>query len=199
MDAAFGSDVLPPRALQAQLDARAWKQVLELLHSGVASPITTSMGRLFDAVAAICALRTRMNYEGQAAIELEAASEDAALAAYDYDLTTSEERLLLDPRPTIRAIVDDLARDTPVARIAGRFHATVAAMTVEACLRAASQCGTELVVLSGGVFHNRRLIEAASRALDRAGLRVLTPELLPAGDGGIAFGQAAIAARLSGG
>ena len=79
--------------------------------------------------------------------------------------------------------------------IASRFHAAIAGGTVEACVRAASAHGTDLVVLSGGVFQNRRLLEAASAGLDDAGLRVLTPTLLPVNDGGIAYGQAAVAAR----
>ena len=79
--------------------------------------------------------------------------------------------------------------------VAARFHTTVSAVTVEACAAAASATDTDRVVLSGGVFQNRRLIESVATGLQSAGLRVLVPERLPLNDGGISFGQAAIAAR----
>jgi hydrogenase maturation protein HypF len=95
-------------------------------------------------------------------------------------------------------VVADLAADVPVPVVAARFHNSVTAMTVAACSACASAAGTELVVLSGGVFQNRRLLEATAAGLEAAGLRVLVPERLPPGDGGISYGQAAVAARRIG-
>ncbi len=123
------------------------------------------MGRLFDAVAALCGLRLQVNYEGQAAIELEAACDPAERGRYPIELTDASGMLVIDPRETVRAIVHDLAADVPVGVVAARFHGAVAAATVQACAVAASTAGTERVVLSGGVFQNRRLIEAVAAGL----------------------------------
>jgi len=192
-------DVLPmlPVALADAVDERRWSQVAQLARSGLNSPVTTSMGRLFDAVAALCGVRAEVNYEGQAAIELEAVCDAAERGAYELPVL-EDELLELDARPLVRAVLGDVAAGVAVGVVAARFHAAVAAATVEACARAASAARTELVVLSGGVFLNRRLLEAASAGLVAAGLRVLAPERLPPGDGGISYGQAAIAARRVG-
>jgi len=189
-----GEPELPP-ALIGLVDESSWRQVQALVRSGVNSPLTTSMGRLFDAVAALCGLRATVHYEGQAAIELEAVSDPAERGRYPLELATSGELVVLDPRETVRAIAAEVAAGIAVDVIAARFHNTVARGTVQACQQLASAAGTDLVVLSGGVFQNRRLLETAAAGLDAAGLRVLTPERLPGNDGGIAYGQAAVAAR----
>ncbi len=175
---------------------RAWGQVARLAQNGLASPQTTSVGRLFDAVAALCGLRAEINYEGQAAIELEASCDPLERGSYVIDVVETEDELLvLDPGEAIRAVVRDVIAGEPVGAVAARFHAGLARATVAACARAASLTGTDVIVLSGGVFANRRLLGQTAEGLDRAGLRVLTPQLLPAGDGGISYGQAAVAAR----
>ena len=177
------------------VDPGAWKQVSELARSGVASPLTTSVGRLFDAVAALCGVRAEVTYEGQAATELEALAEPAEAGSYPLPLRDDGGApVILDARPTVRAVVDDLRAGAAVAKIAARFHNALAAATATACTRAADRCGTETVVLSGGVFQNRRLLETTRELLRTAGLRVLTPEALPPNDGGIAYGQLAVAA-----
>jgi len=170
----------------------AWRPIAELARSGLASPWTTSMGRLFDAVAALAGIRAEINYEGQAAIELEAACDFSERGSYPIVLTG--EPLVIDPRETIRAIAADVAAGESPGAIARRFHRTIATATVEACVRLAAAHATEVVVLSGGVFQNRMLLESVAGGLAAAGLRVLTPERLPAGDGGISYGQAAVAA-----
>jgi hydrogenase maturation protein HypF len=197
---ATGSEPDLPASLAGRVDRTMWSQVSRIAQIGLASPLTTSAGRLFDAVAALSGLRAQINYEGQAAIELEAACDPLERGRYPIVVggEPGTELLVLDPTETIRAIAADVAATTPVAVIAARFHNALAAATITACTRAASECDTELVVLSGGVFLNRRLLEAVGEGLTRAGLRVLTPVRLPAGDGGISFGQAAIAARAGG-
>jgi hydrogenase maturation protein HypF len=167
-----------------------WHPVAELARSGLASPWTTSVGRLFDAVAALAGIRQTITYEGQAAIELEAHCDPSARGRYPIAASAG----VIDPRETIAAIVADLRRRVAAGVIAARFHAAMAQATVEACIAAAADHGTEVVVLSGGVFANRRLLAETEAGLSAAGLRVLTPERLPAGDGGISYGQAAIAA-----
>ncbi|HEY5318746.1 MAG TPA: Sua5/YciO/YrdC/YwlC family protein, partial [Solirubrobacteraceae bacterium] len=183
-----------PRALHGRVPERAWEQVAGLARTGVASPLTTSMGRLFDAVAALCGVRPEVNYEGQAAIEFEAACEETSLAPYPLPLEGSGELLVLDPRPTIAAVVADIDAGVCVGSVATRFHAAVAGATAAACARAAEEHGVGQVVLSGGVFQNRRLLAETAAGLEAAGLRVLMPERLPCNDGGIAYGQVAVAA-----
>jgi hydrogenase maturation protein HypF len=181
-----------PSSLAAKVDPLAWSQIHRLIETGTAAPATTSMGRLFDAVAALAGIRGEINYEGQAAIELEAACDSGERGSYPITVTGSP--LVIDPRETIRAIAADVrAGDAPGA-IARRFHRTIARATVEACTLLAGAYGTEVVVLSGGVFQSRLLLESVWDALRAAGLRVLVPERLPANDGGIAYGQAAVAA-----
>jgi hydrogenase maturation protein HypF len=187
-----------PSALEGRVAARAWEQVGELVRTGLASPLTTSIGRLFDAVAALCGLRPEVNYEGQAAIELEAACDTGDLSRYPLPLTGAGELLVLDPRETISRVVSDIAAGVAVGSVAARFHAAVAGATVEACTRAASEHGVGQVVLSGGVFQNRRLLSAVATGLRETGLRVLMPERLPCNDGGIAYGQVAVAAHRLG-
>ncbi len=195
LQAAFDEPPQLPRALQGMVEPERWDQVSQLVESGLSSPLTTSMGRLFDAVAALCGIRAEVNYEGQAAVELEAACDPAELRPYELPLAGGGEGpLVLDARPTVRAVVDDLARDAAASLVAARFHAAVAAGTAAACVAAAERAGVSTVVLSGGVFQNRRLLERAIGELEANGLRVLTPELLPPNDGGISFGQAAVAA-----
>jgi len=184
-----------PLALRGQVDERAWSLVAQLARTGLGAPVTTSMGRLFDAVAALCGVRARVNYEGQAAIELEAACDPAERGRYPIGVRHEGEQLVIDPRSTIRAVLADVQRGSAPGAIAARFHGAVAHATTQACARAASAHGSDLVVLSGGVFQNRRLLERVAAELHAIGLRVLTPERLPAGDGGISYGQAAIAAR----
>jgi len=190
-----GQDPDIPPALRALVDERAWRQVAQLLRTGLQSPVTTSMGRLFDAVGALCGLRAQVNYEGQLAIELEAACDPAERGRYPVSLLEDSGLIVIDPRETIRAVSADLESGAAVGAVASRFHAAVSAATVEALARAASSQGSELIVLSGGVFQNRRLLEAVMAGLDEVGLRAIVPEQLPVGDGGISYGQAAVAAR----
>jgi hydrogenase maturation protein HypF len=181
----------PPPTLARRVDPDRWRQVEQMVRHEFQSPVTTSIGRLFDAIGALCGIRPTINYEGQAAIELEAACDPVERGSYPIAVSDS---LMIDPREAIAAVIDDLATGTSVGTVAARFHAGVARATVAACVSAAAAARTELVVLSGGVFMNRRLLEAAVAGLEAAGLRVLLPERLPPGDGGISYGQAAVAA-----
>ena len=189
-----------PSSLRGEVEERLWESVCELVATGLNSPPTTSMGRLFDAVAAICGIRARVNYEGQAAAELEGASDPAERTAYPLPLIdarasrTASGPVILDARETVRAIADDVARGEPPQRVGGRFHEAIARATATACRREAERAGTDLVLVSGGVFQNRMLLERTSALLEDAGLRVLGSLRLPPNDGGIAYGQVAVAA-----
>jgi hydrogenase maturation protein HypF len=192
--AALGDSPELPASLRGAVDARVWAQVGRLVQTQTASPLTSSVGRLCDAVAALCGIRTEVNYEGQAAIELEAACDPGERGVYEMPGAQSGGLLVIDPRPAIAAVAADVAAGVAIGAIATRFHAAVRAATVTACVALADRHGVSSVVLSGGVFQNRRLLTAASADLGAAGLRVLVPERLPVNDGGIAYGQAAVAA-----
>jgi hydrogenase maturation protein HypF len=191
--AAGTDDAAPaiPRALIASVDPQRWATVARMARTGFAAPTTTSMGRLFDAVAALCGVRARVRYEGQAAIELEALADRSEHGAYALPVG---DDLVLDARPTIRTVVGDVAAGVAVGVIAARFHNAVAKATAAACAAAAHRCSIDRVVLSGGVFQNRLLLEGTAARLRRRGLEVLVPERLPCNDGSISYGQAAVAA-----
>jgi len=190
---AVGDAEIPelPAPLRRRVTPRRWADVARLARSGLAAPSTTSAGRLLDAIAALCGVRSTINYEGQAAIELEALADRSERR--DYPLAITDD-LILDARPTIRAVVADLASGVPVATVSTRAHNALAHATAAACAAVAERSHTEVVVLSGGVFQNRLLLEACADDLTARGLRVLHPERLPCNDGGISYGQAAVAA-----
>lgn len=184
---AVGREVADGRWRVAEATTSA---VEHMARTGVASPVTTSVGRLFDAFAAIAGLRTHVTYEGQAAIELEAACDPAERGGYRFHLVERDGTLVLDPGEAIEAAT----RDTDAGKIAARFHNGLAVATARSCAVVAERYGVDLVVLSGGVFQNRRLLDATTDHLRALRLRVLTPRRLPANDGGISYGQAAVAA-----
>ncbi len=196
--AALGRDDPPlPATLVGAVGGKRWEQVSDLVRSGVSSPITSSAGRLFDAVAAIAGVRHTVDHEGQAAAELEgiADRDEAGGAGYEIPLIGEDEGpILIDAREVIRAVAADAGAGVAAAVVSGRFHAGLAITTAAACARIASDRGLDRVVLSGGVFQNRLLLERTLRELTASGLEVLVPAALPPNDGGIAFGQAAVAA-----
>jgi hydrogenase maturation protein HypF len=193
---ALDADVpaIPP-ALAGVVDAPRWRAIAALARrGGVAAPETTSAGRLFDAVAALCGLRASVTYEGQAAAELEARCDPHERGAYPLDVTRG---CVLDPRATVVAVARDVAAGVPAGVVSARFHRGLADATARACASLAAAHGVGLVVLSGGVFQNARLLAATAARLEAAGLRVLVPERLPPNDGGVSYGQAAVAAARS--
>jgi hydrogenase maturation protein HypF len=197
--AAVGSpDAPPPEPIRRAVGADAWETVGELCARGLAAPQTTSVGRLFDAVAALSGVRLRVSYEGQAAAELESACDPAERGIYPMPLAAEGELVLIDARQTILAALEDIGAGAQPPTIAARFHNALAATTAAALMLIAARHGLELVVLSGGTFQNRVLLDRVGAQLRHAGLRVLTPERLPCNDGGVAYGQAAVAAaRMS--
>ena len=191
--AAHGESATAPAALAGRVEPSRWEAVAALAAGALASPLTTSAGRLFDAVAALCGLRTRVNYEGQAAAELEAAADRREQGAYPLPLRSA----VLDARETVLAVAHDVAAGVAVSRVSARFHNSLARATATACAEAAERHGVTRVVLSGGVFQNVLLLERTSEALATAGLHVLVPRRLPPNDGGVSYGQAAVAASLT--
>jgi hydrogenase maturation protein HypF len=148
-------------------------------------------------VAALIGLRQEINYEAQAAIELEAIVDPDEEGSYKLAVA---ENGIIDPAPAILAILEDMQADFELSRIAARFHNGLADMAVDVCRQARRTHGAEAVVLSGGVWQNRRLFERVGVDLVRSDFKVITHERVPANDGGLALGQAAIAgARASAG
>ena len=166
-----------------------WSQVRESLK--VNAPHSSGMGRLFDAVAAILGVRERVSYEGQAAIELEQLAGDVEAQPYECRFDGG----IIRGEDLVAAAHDDLAAGRPKEEIAAAFHEGVARAAAGACEVAAEP---RTVVLSGGSFQNMRLLEGTARRLAKWGFKVLRHRLVPPNDGGISYGQAAVAARRSG-
>jgi hydrogenase maturation protein HypF len=169
--------------------ADRWDAVCALARSGTASPPTSSVGRLFDAVSALLGVRDVVTYEGQAAVELEQRVDPDERGA--YPVTAGD---VLPGGELVAAVAEDLAAGVDTGRIAARFHHGLADATVAAVARLAGEHGTRTAALSGGVFVNAVLLERVRAGLEAHGLTVLVPTRVPCTDGGISLGQAAVAA-----
>ncbi|HBG04749.1 MAG: carbamoyltransferase HypF [Geobacteraceae bacterium GWC2_58_44] len=170
------------------------KLFLKMLSRRINTPLTSSCGRLFDAVAALIGVRSRNSYEGQAAIELEGVAQRGESPwNYPFGIAAEEGRLVADFRPMIAALVRDIAAGEAASVMARRFHDAVAAVTAEVCDRIRLESGVERVVLSGGVFQNKMLAERVHDLMTARGFQVFTHRLVPPNDGGLALGQAVIA------
>ncbi len=217
-EAALAMDDLAPVAAFAPAERRVLGQMLA---RGFNAPLTTSMGRLFDGVAALAGLDQQVSYEGQAAMRLEFVADASEAGAYplDLQLVTGAEpsgiealaglsgqqtkpaeasipaTLTLDWRPLIEAVLADVRRGTPIGTISARFHNGL----VHAMIEVARRVGQPRVALTGGCFQNRILTERAAAALARAGFEVLLHRHVPPNDGGISLGQVAVAASVVGG
>ncbi len=161
------------------------------LDRGLNAPPTSSMGRLFDAVASLSGLCHRAIYEAQAAIEFEAAADADVRGGYPFEITGQ----VIDPAPAIRDVAGEVRCGSPVSTISARFHNGVVSMVAGACNRIRHERGIYRAVLSGGVWQNRLLLRRTVEQLEREGFEVLTHRRIPANDGGLALGQAVVAAR----
>ncbi len=181
-------------AFVRRLDMAAWRRLTRATTRGLQAPLTSSAGRLFDAVACLLGLRDRVTFEGQAAMELEALAEARADTTYPTRLE-GEGVVVVRTSDIVRGVVDDLLREVPPPRIAARFHATLARVIAGVCERIRARTGVGAVALSGGVFQNVWLLQGAMTALEAGGFEVYSHHHVPANDGGLALGQAAVAAR----
>ena len=170
-----------------------WRLVQQIITRGVRAPQTSSIGRLFDAVASLIGLCHESSFEGEAALQLEAAAHGTVSNRYSVTLSGGE-CWTSDPANIIEGIVTDHARGRTSADIASAFHGALRTLIVLGCERIRENLGRETVVLSGGVFCNALLAESASAALVARGFRVLLPRLVPCNDGGLSLGQAYVAA-----
>ncbi len=187
------------RAFLDRLDPREVEVIRVQLARGLNAPLASSAGRLFDAAASLLGIRDVVEYEAQAAIELELLAQEGSVEPLAFRIVRRDGLLVYDPRPTLRAILQGRAEGTATELLAARFGETIAAVTRELAAEVRSDTGLGTICLSGGVFQNQSLATTLVRRLTRDGFEVHTNHQVPANDGGISYGQAAVAAaRLSG-
>jgi len=200
---AAGFDVESPEVLSllgtTEKEARVLKRMIE---RGINSPLTSSLGRLFDAAAAVVLGRRVVDYEAQAAIELEGLAVDEPDQEAAYALETAggdwaaREPARISAAPLWRGLLKDLQDGMSQSRIAARFHAGVAAGFVQAAVQARAATGISQVAMSGGCLHNRRLARLLRAAFEAEGFEVFRPAQTSPGDGGLSYGQVAVAAAI---
>ncbi len=185
---------LPPMKEVSKIEIEIIKRQIE---KGINSPLTSSMGRLFDAVSALIGIRGEIDYEGQAAVELEMAAykENYAdnEASYPYHMTEDKGIRIVQLGALLSAIIEELKQGTSQGIISVKFHNTIAKMVNEMCQAIANETGIKQVALSGGVFQNRLLLGKTVNLLETNGFQVFTHKQVPCNDGGISLGQAVIA------
>ena len=169
--------------------------VVQMAARRVNSPLTSSLGRLFDGVAAIIGLRGVVAFEGQAAMELEMIADRHAHGTYPFHWCTEPVRHA-DVVPMVTAIVDDIQRGTPAFIISRKFHDTLTAMWASLCIALRAQTGIDRVALSGGCFQNVLLLEGLTEALQKEDFLVYSQQQVPTNDGGISLGQAVVAGEI---
>lgn len=165
---------------------------------GVGCVPTTSMGRLFDAVASLLGVCQQVSYEGQAAVELEHRARAGRPVRLDFGLlSVGTGGTVMDPAPVIAGLVDGLRGGAEVADLAAGFHQAVVRATAEAAANCADAAGLTVIGLTGGVFANRLLLQGLRQSLTKVGYEVLTHRIVPCNDGGLALGQATVAAAIT--
>jgi hydrogenase maturation protein HypF len=170
--------------------------VTSMLEQGLNCPVTSSCGRLFDAISAMCGIRDRVSYEGQAAIELEMTAREDVTEAYTVEIEDVDGRLVISPRAMIREVVRDLLAGTETGVIAAGFHNWLAAALVEVAGLLKATRAINTVALSGGCFQNEILLRNLKGLLEAQGFEVILNRLVPANDGGISFGQVVVASAV---
>jgi hydrogenase maturation protein HypF len=194
----LGEDSLNPKlAFLKQVDAVEIEVIKQQLQAGLNSPLNSSTGRLFDAVSALIGIRGEIDYEGQAAIELEMAAYDSidkvGDKGYPYSIIDGDGVNIIQLKELFSAIVEDLFQGVSKAAISVKFHNTVAHIIFDMCRLIAKKTGINQVALSGGVFQNRLLFRKVVPLIESAGFSVLVHKQVPCNDGGISLGQAVIA------
>lgn len=171
------------------------RAVSEMIEKRVNCPMTSSLGRLFDAVSAILGIRTQVRYEGQAAMELEMMADESEQGGYGFEWKKEDGYILLQ-EPIVRGILKDMKNAIPVSQMSARFHTTLIHMFSSICELLRKETGLKRVVCSGGVFQNMILLEGIHRSLNKSGFEVFSQEAVPTNDGGISLGQALVAGSI---
>ena len=194
----FGADFLRlPIPFVQQLDRQKTELLLRMAEHKINSPLTSSCGRLFDAVAALIGIRQKVNYEAQAAIELEMAIEPGDDAGYGVTLEANDDHWIISAKLMFQTLVDDLTNGVSAGTISRRFHNGLVQAFVRIAKLLRERTALDRVCLSGGTFHNVYLSQQLEFQLSQAGFRVFTQKEVPAGDGGLSLGQALVAAHAA--
>jgi hydrogenase maturation protein HypF len=183
---------IPPVTHARQLSTTAGDPLgllLRQITNRINAPLTSSMGRLFDAVSSLLGVRHTVNYQAQAAIELESLADQDESGTYPFAI----EGKILNPSPLFQSMLSDLRANVPLPTLAGRFHNTLAGLLHRVCQKVRTQTGTEEVALSGGVWQNMTLLKKSIHLLQKDGFTVYLHHQVPTNDGGISLGQAVIA------
>jgi hydrogenase maturation protein HypF len=179
------------------LSSQKVELICQMLKNNINSPMTSSLGRLFDSVASLIGLRQEITYESQAAIELEAIISNKEKAVYDYQINKEKSGWILACQEIITSIVNDLRVGISKSRISARFHNTLIDMLTEICLKVRDKSGLNEVAMSGGIFQNRFLSNGLQKHLTAAKFKVYSHSIVPANDGGISLGQAVVANAIT--
>jgi hydrogenase maturation protein HypF len=173
---------------------RHYDMLENMMVQGFNSPLTSSLGRVFDGVAAILGTRQAVSFEGQAAMELETLAAGRSAKRYPYEIAEDGDKVILDLRPLVRAVSEERIRGKDPAVISAAFHRTIIGAIAAMTTAVREQTGLGKTVLSGGCFQNRVLLEGTKQVLEEVGFEVYMHRMLPANDGCIALGQAVVAA-----
>ncbi|NTV38052.1 MAG: carbamoyltransferase HypF [Anaerolineales bacterium] len=182
----------------ANIEKQAVNIVRAQVEKKLNAPLTSSMGRLFDAVASLTGLRGEVTYEAQAAIELEALSAPRAADAepYPYTLMDTPDGMVIGLKDLLASVIEAAGYNENPSVIGARFHQTIAALTIDVCCCVRERTGLNTVALSGGVWQNQLLLHLTRSGLREAGFTVYFHRTTPTNDGGLALGQAAVANHI---
>jgi hydrogenase maturation protein HypF len=194
---AFGPDFndldLP---ILGHLEKETLGVISDMITKKINSPLTSSLGRFFDGVAALCGIRRRVNFEGQAAMELEMLSADSTESCYAFDWE-KDSGIRIPTASIVRGLVADIQNRVPLPEIGAKFHRTLIGLFSDVCDDIRRDSGLNRVVLSGGCFQNATLLGGLIGSLQQRDFEVITHEQVPANDGGISLGQAVVAAAMA--
>lgn len=195
---AFGEGFLDLKIpLLQDLEKEKIKIIVQMISKKVNSPQTSSLGRLFDGIAAILGIRKKVAYEGQAAMELEMTMGKETEGSYDYEWERRKGSYQIPVHPVIRGVVRDMERGLEASDISRKFHVTLIRLFSGLCTVLRQETALDRVVLSGGVFQNATLLAGLRKALKEKDFQVFTHSLVPCNDGGISLGQAVVAAAIA--
>ncbi|MDH5406032.1 MAG: carbamoyltransferase HypF, partial [Candidatus Aminicenantes bacterium] len=192
--AAYGEEYTDLKlSLISRIPERTRHIIIKMIEQKINSPLTSSCGRLFDAVAALVGLRDYIRFEGQAAMELEATISAEKNDYYPIPMEQQGALTIFSPLPMIKRIVEDIHQGELPGVISAKFHNSLVQLFADFCLRLREETGMEKVALSGGVFQNMYLLTHLTSRLKQLGFQVYTHNQVPPNDGGLALGQAVIA------
>ena len=175
------------------IDRNSIKIILNMIDNKLNSPLTSSAGRLFDAVSALLGIRETINYEGQAAIELEQSADKNIVEAFNFEIKKQDNEFIIGIEQLFSELIEDIKEGTDKGITAMKFHNSVVNIITAGCEILREKTGLNRVVLSGGVFQNITLLEKTVQALEIKAFEAYTHSLVPSNDGGISLGQAVIA------